>query len=52
MDDADWKGISEVILGRKEWFDIWVEAEKACECRYLTRARAVDVSHTQHFQLR
>jgi len=29
VDDAEWKGISEVILGRKEWFDRWVEAEKA-----------------------
>jgi RAD50-interacting protein 1 len=29
--DPEWKGISEVILGRREWFDIWVEGEKACE---------------------
>ncbi|KAI0281623.1 TIP-1 family-domain-containing protein [Russula aff. rugulosa BPL654] len=28
-DDAEWKGISETILGRKEWFDSWVEGEKA-----------------------
>ncbi|KAF8506878.1 TIP-1 family-domain-containing protein, partial [Russula emetica] len=28
-DDAEWKGISETILGRKEWFDRWVEGEKA-----------------------
>jgi hypothetical protein len=31
-DDAEWKGISEAILGRKEWFDRWVEGEKACKC--------------------
>ncbi|KAI0257312.1 TIP-1 family-domain-containing protein [Lactifluus subvellereus] len=28
-DDIEWKGIHEVILGRKEWFDRWVEGEKA-----------------------
>ncbi|KAI0304653.1 TIP-1 family-domain-containing protein [Russula brevipes] len=28
-DGAEWKGISEVILGRKEWFDRWVEGENA-----------------------
>ncbi|KAI0768609.1 TIP-1 family-domain-containing protein [Trametes elegans] len=26
--DAHWDGISEVILGRKEWFDAWVEGER------------------------
>ncbi|KAF8268953.1 TIP-1 family-domain-containing protein [Lactarius quietus] len=26
--DTEWQGISEVILGRKEWFDRWVEGEK------------------------
>ena len=26
-----WDGISEVVLGRKEWFDRWVEGERACE---------------------
>ncbi|KAI9511767.1 TIP-1 family-domain-containing protein [Russula earlei] len=28
-DEAEWKGISDVVLGRKEWFDRWIEAEKA-----------------------
>jgi hypothetical protein len=32
-DDTEWKGISDVILGRKEWFDRWVEGEKACKHR-------------------
>ncbi|KAI0274887.1 TIP-1 family-domain-containing protein [Gloeopeniophorella convolvens] len=26
--DAEWQGISEAILGRKEWFDRWMEGEK------------------------
>ncbi|KAI9444970.1 TIP-1 family-domain-containing protein [Lactarius indigo] len=26
--NTDWQGVSEVILGRKEWFDRWVEGEK------------------------
>ena len=29
--DAEWQGTSEVILGRQEWFDRWVEGEKTCE---------------------
>lgn len=24
----EWEGVSEVILGRKEWFDSWLEAER------------------------
>ena len=34
-DDAEWEGVSETILGRKEWFDRWVEGEKACKFSYL-----------------
>lgn len=31
-DERDgWQGISEVILGRKEWFEAWVEGERKCE---------------------
>ncbi|KAI0359047.1 hypothetical protein OH77DRAFT_1420580 [Trametes cingulata] len=26
--EARWEGISEVILGRKEWFETWVEGER------------------------
>ena len=26
-----WNGISEVILGTKEWFEAWVEGERKCE---------------------
>ncbi|SRR6266851_5058380 len=45
--DAEWKGISDVILGRKEWFDIWVEGEKACEhwCWLYTHYRSLTHSH-------
>ncbi|KAI0308040.1 TIP-1 family-domain-containing protein [Multifurca ochricompacta] len=28
-DDAEWQGVSEVILGRREWFNRWVEGEKS-----------------------
>ncbi|KAI9068018.1 RINT-1 family protein [Trametes sanguinea] len=28
LEDAKWEGISEVILGRKEWFEAWVEGER------------------------
>lgn len=31
---AKWQGISEVILGRKEWFEAWMEGERACKCIY------------------
>jgi RAD50-interacting protein 1 len=34
VNDTEWKGISDVILGRKEWFDRWVEGEKACKHRF------------------
>jgi RAD50-interacting protein 1 len=26
-----WTGVSEVILGRKEWFNAWLAGEKKCE---------------------
>jgi hypothetical protein len=42
--DAEWKGISDVILGRKEWFDIWVEGEKACE-HWCLAIYALSISH-------
>jgi hypothetical protein len=42
---AEWKGISEVILGRKEWFDRWVEGENACKYWRLM-IRVSSVSHT------
>lgn len=31
---AKWQGISEVILGRKEWFEAWMEGERTCKCIY------------------
>lgn len=27
----DWEGIADVVLGRKEWFDAWLEGERRCE---------------------
>lgn len=29
--EGQWKGTSEVILGRREWFDAWLEGEKKCK---------------------
>lgn len=26
-----WGGLSEVILGREEWFEAWMEGERECE---------------------
>ncbi len=33
-----WEGISEVILGKTEWFEAWVEGERKCEFHCLLRA--------------
>ena len=30
-DVEKWPGVSEVILGKKEWFDAWLTGEKKCE---------------------
>lgn len=27
----EWEGVSDVILGKKEWFDAWLEGERRCE---------------------
>lgn len=29
--EGEWGGLSEVILGQKEWFDRWLEGERECE---------------------
>ena len=29
--DGKWKGITEVILGKKEWFEAWLEGERKCK---------------------
>ena len=31
-ENTNWEGISDVILGNKEWFDAWLEAERQCKC--------------------
>jgi RAD50-interacting protein 1 len=28
--DEKWAGISDIILGQKDWFEAWVEAERKC----------------------
>lgn len=28
----EWKGVSQVILGKKEWFDAWLDGERRCTC--------------------
>ena len=37
-----WQGISEVILGRKDWFEAWMEGERACRCRSPTSSTDTD----------
>lgn len=34
----EWKGISQVILGKKEWFDAWLDGERRCTS-YTSRLR-------------
>ena len=31
VEGAKWDGVSEVILGKREWFDAWMEGEMKCE---------------------
>lgn len=31
----NWDGTSEIILGKKEWFDAWLAGEKLCELMIL-----------------
>jgi RAD50-interacting protein 1 len=28
--EKQWEGVSEIVLGRKEWFDAWMEGERKC----------------------
>lgn len=30
-DGQEWEGLSEVILGRREWFERWLDGERECE---------------------
>lgn len=45
-----WEGVSEVILGKKEWFDAWMEGERTCrlphsfECSVKTKR----CTHSRH----
>lgn len=29
--EKHWEGISELVLGKKEWFEAWVEGERQCK---------------------
>ena len=31
----EWEGMSEVILGQKEWFEAWLRGERACELQMI-----------------
>jgi hypothetical protein len=31
-ENAKWDGVSDVILGKEEWFAAWMDGEKQCEC--------------------
>jgi hypothetical protein len=42
-----WEGVSQEILGRKEWFEAWVEGERKCE--YPLRRSAITVEFTFHY---
>lgn len=28
---SDWKGLTEIILGKKEWYARWLEGERECK---------------------
>jgi len=32
-EQEEWEGLSEVILGRREWFERWLDGERECESR-------------------
>lgn len=31
---SEWKGLSEIILGKREWYSKWLEGERECECHF------------------
>ena len=39
-----WEGISQIILGKKEWLEAWVEGERKCEHDLLSSR--LNVAHT------
>ena len=36
-----WEGIGEIILGKKEWFEAWVEGEQKCESLFCFHLRTL-----------
>ena len=48
--DTEWQGTSEVILGRKAWFDKWVEGEKSCEHRHTVK-QTCSLSHAHPYSV-
>lgn len=58
--DRNWDGTSEVILGKKEWFEAWLEGEKKCEptlrsstlsCTNVTAITGDSVAEDQYHEI-
>ncbi|GAA5936810.1 uncharacterized protein JCM15063_000067 [Sporobolomyces koalae] len=46
QDDNEWEGLSEVILGRREWFERWLDGEREFfDTRYYTAIGAPEAWH-------
>ncbi len=35
FEPSKWPGVADIILGKKEWFEAWIDGEKKCMCIYL-----------------
>ena len=51
-----WEGISEIILGKKEWFEAWVEGEQKCKlflvlASFLAQYTWVAVAMDQYYDI-
>lgn len=38
-EQEEWEGLSEVILGRREWFERWLDGERECESSFFYSIR-------------
>lgn len=41
-DEEEWEGLSEVILGRREWFERWLDGERECQFSFLSLSDSVE----------
>lgn len=48
QETTNWDGIAEVILGRKEWFDRWMEGEKECKFCFFFVCDAIHSHANDH----